>query len=363
MAGHDNASILRTGEQQANIAIAFIVLAWVFIALRVWTRTYMIANFGWDDATMILAGWVIVGQATYLQTVMFVKISLGIFFARIVVDRWHLLTIYVTVGLNIVSSTASFFYVLLRCGPNLDNYVYRQLAWKCTPRPLDRFFAYQSASVTTVTDCVFAVLPIFMLWNATMDRRAKLSVGFILSLGALGCICSMIRFQYVDGLTQIQDYFWNAANIAIWSTIEPGAGIIAGCLATLRPLLKTCMTQARSMRSSASRTSKSLSPSLPSSNKSSSRKYTTKNSTINTVSRQHAVPATDTFDHYLRTIGMSSGASGKGESTDNILLQPIAEIHDSLMQGPKQDAEPPAGYERKIPTIRDRPANRDANWQ
>lgn len=113
------------------------------------------------------------------------KISLGVFFARIVVKAWHLWTIYVNVALTIVSSTASFFYVLLRCGANLDIYVYKQLQNQCTPRGLDRFFAYQQAAVTTLTDCVFAVLPIFILWNASMNKRSKISVGLVLSLAAL----------------------------------------------------------------------------------------------------------------------------------------------------------------------------------
>lgn len=33
----------------------FLALAWFFILLRIWTRTWIIASFGWDDAAMILA--------------------------------------------------------------------------------------------------------------------------------------------------------------------------------------------------------------------------------------------------------------------------------------------------------------------
>ena len=38
-----------------RITAAFLVLAWVFVSLRVWTRTFLISNFGLDDATMIFA--------------------------------------------------------------------------------------------------------------------------------------------------------------------------------------------------------------------------------------------------------------------------------------------------------------------
>lgn len=55
MAIHDGNSIARRGEQQASVAIAFLTATWVFVVLRVWTRTYVIANFGWDDGTMVLA--------------------------------------------------------------------------------------------------------------------------------------------------------------------------------------------------------------------------------------------------------------------------------------------------------------------
>jgi hypothetical protein len=53
-----------------------------------------------------------------------------------------------------------------------------------------------------------------------------------------GVICSILRFRYVDGITRTDDFFWATVQIATWSTIECGASIIAGCLATLRPLLR-----------------------------------------------------------------------------------------------------------------------------
>jgi hypothetical protein len=56
MAVHDKESIQRRGKVQGDVAISFLVVTWFFIALRVWTRTYVISNFGWDDSTMILAG-------------------------------------------------------------------------------------------------------------------------------------------------------------------------------------------------------------------------------------------------------------------------------------------------------------------
>ncbi|KAH7066842.1 hypothetical protein BKA63DRAFT_453196 [Paraphoma chrysanthemicola] len=275
MARHSDDSTAKSGEQSERITIVFLALSWAFIMLRIFTRTYIMSNFGWDDSTMILAGlifavycaallyigsngggthildiprlqlltkWVVVSEATYIIATMTLKISLGIFFVRIVVKPWQVGIIYVNVGINIFSSAAAFFYCLFRCGPDLDRYAVQQVLDKCTPQTLDRFVAYQQAAVTTMTDLIFLIMPLIILWNANMSRQSKISVGFILSLAALGVICSILRFRYVDGLTQVDDFFWNAVNISIWSTIECGASIIAGCLATLRPLLKRIVT-------------------------------------------------------------------------------------------------------------------------
>jgi len=137
------------------------------------------------DHLQLLTKWVVVSEAAYVVAMMMLKISLGIFFARIVVKPWQLGIIYVNVAVNIFSSAAAFFYVLLRCGPNIDKYVEQQLSDKCMPMGLDRFVAYQQAAFTTLTDIVFITIPILLLWNANMSRESKVSVGFVLSLATL----------------------------------------------------------------------------------------------------------------------------------------------------------------------------------
>jgi uncharacterized membrane protein len=77
------------------------------------------------------------------MTFMILKISLGIFFARIVVKRWHFTLIYVTLGINILSSITTFFFSIFRCGTDLDMYLLNHLTGHCAPIPLDRFMAYQ----------------------------------------------------------------------------------------------------------------------------------------------------------------------------------------------------------------------------
>ncbi|CAI6336545.1 unnamed protein product [Periconia digitata] len=286
MSSSSSTRLARKGKQLQAIAIVFLSLSWVFIALRVWTRTKLRPNFGWDDWIMILAGmlfsiycasilyiegqggglhvtglqqlndltkWVIVSESAYVLTVLAIKISLAIFFKRIVVKQRHVRIIYTTVALTTVSSTAAFFYAIFRCGPDINNYATSQLENQCMSRTADRFCAYQHAAIGLLTDCVFVILPVPLLWSLNMERRSKIMVGVILFAATLGCICSAIRFRYVDGLTDVQNFFWAATNVSIWSTVEPGAGIMAGCAATLRPLLRLLFAKVQSIQSFSSK--------------------------------------------------------------------------------------------------------------
>jgi hypothetical protein len=56
----------------------------------------------------------------------------------------------------------------------------------------------------------------------------------------MGCIASsavVARFPYLPRFRQL-DFLYATVDIAIWSAVEQGLAITAGCLATVRPLLK-----------------------------------------------------------------------------------------------------------------------------
>lgn len=50
---------------------------------------------------------------------------------------------------------------------------------------------------------------------------------------------TIVRFPYINGLTNLADFLYATTDVAIWSTAETGIGITAACIATLRPLLRT----------------------------------------------------------------------------------------------------------------------------
>lgn len=54
------------------------------------------------------------------------------------------------------------------------------------------------------------------------------------------CIATLIRFKTIGLLAHNPDFLYATTDTVIWSTIEPAMGIIAGCLATFRPLIRKC---------------------------------------------------------------------------------------------------------------------------
>lgn len=69
-------------------------------------------------------------------------------------------------------------------------------------------------------------------------------MAFVLGLGAIASLATIVRVPYVVTLTQTNDFLFATVDVAIWSTVEPGVGITVVSLATLRPLFRSCLERA-----------------------------------------------------------------------------------------------------------------------
>jgi hypothetical protein len=176
------------------------------------------------------------------------KISLGIFYLRIVVSRWQKITVYATVGVATIFGCFYFFAVLFSCGVPAD-FLVNAIQQKCWGTPQGRFATNLSAgTINALSDFILATLPITLIRKACMPFPAKLSAGGILLLGCVGSAVSVVRLAYIRGMTYNIDFFEVGVNITLWSIIEAGLCITAASLATLRPLFRCCIdTTRRSM--------------------------------------------------------------------------------------------------------------------
>jgi len=120
----------------------------------------------------------------------------------------------------------------------------------------DASIAHSAVSFTA--DWILGLLPIFLLWNLQMNTRTKVSVAACLSLGLLSVqaslclychsrltffcragIATIVRIPYIKVLSLTDDFLFATTDVAIWSTVEAGLGLVAGGTATLRPLFRS----------------------------------------------------------------------------------------------------------------------------
>jgi hypothetical protein len=79
-----------------------------------------------------------------------------------------------------------------------------------------------------------------------------------------GSTATIIRIPYIKQLAQ-NDFLYSTTDVAIWSTVEPGIGITAAAMATLRPLFRAFLSRSKLFGSSTR--SRSGSNAWPSSSK------------------------------------------------------------------------------------------------
>ncbi|KAG9963405.1 hypothetical protein KCU61_g3758, partial [Aureobasidium melanogenum] len=280
------------------IGVFFLVVSWISFALRVYVRAFLIRSFGKDDWMMLitvclfticcslliaieqieqsgrpqraleegihsqlellndLMKYIISLMGLYILTTVTLKISLAIFFLRIVVRPWQRKVIYAATTVYAVYATAFAFVAVFQCGIP-TNFLIKEATGVCIRDDILQPLNYLHSLLNAISDWTFACLPVFVLWNAKIPRSAKISSGLLLSLGAIGSIISLVRIAYIPGLKSGPAFFTNAINIGVLSLTEPGLGMVAACLATLRPLFKNMMEKARTTNTSHS--SKSLS--------------------------------------------------------------------------------------------------------
>ncbi|PSR89050.1 hypothetical protein BD289DRAFT_366386 [Coniella lustricola] len=265
------------GPQIAAVTWTLMFMSTVATALRIYCRGWIIKAFGMDDwlavgsqiLFIVFCSYEITGvkygtgqhnadlpadsvpqamhmwwtcEPLYVLTNMMIKASIAIFLMRICVHRMHTLVIWITIGVTELYSLFFFLLFVLQCRPT-------SLFWlrysdnapdgTCLDASVvsDCFYGY--SAISCWTDWTYSILPIFLVWNLQMSKRIKVSVVLILAAGVIASSATIVRFPYLHTLTEVDDFLFATADVAIWSTVETGIGITASAVATLRPLLRS----------------------------------------------------------------------------------------------------------------------------
>jgi hypothetical protein len=179
--------------------------------------------------------YTLIYNSLYVLTTILFKISLAIFFLRIVVAKWQRRLIVISTAIFTAWSLAYMFIILFRCGPPKE-VLLNTARGKCLPMGIINPLLYVSGITNALMDVMFACLPTFILWHSQMPKKTKISCCILLSLGGLSCVASIVRIALLGGVVDQAHYLTNAINTGLVSVVEPGLAITAASLGTLRPL-------------------------------------------------------------------------------------------------------------------------------
>ncbi|RDW88221.1 hypothetical protein BP6252_00253 [Coleophoma cylindrospora] len=270
------------GSEVAIVAILFLALSWTFVGLRVYVRAVLTKAFGVDDwlalgalllfsvyTAFVLDGvhygtgrhitevpatdFVLGMKAWWLAEIFYVssttvlKISIGFFLLRVCIKTYQRVIIWVVMAVMGLFSTFYFILVIVQCQPS--SYFWTQYADTAGGSCLSASFisgsTYTHSAISVWADWTLGILPIFLVWGLNLNARTKVSVALILALGALGSTATAVRIPFIHQLTETQDFLYANVDVSLWSTVEPGIGITASAMATLRPLFVNFFTRSR----------------------------------------------------------------------------------------------------------------------
>jgi len=184
------------------------------------------------DGVMYFSLW----QLFYVASTVPVKASICISLLRITMNRLCRLILWGLIVLSCISTIMACIVVWSTCRPMAFTWDKTIKGGKCSTLEAVIALSYVVSGVNIVTDWTCAVMPAFILWDVQMRKKLKISVCIILGMGAVASTATLIRLKTIPAYRNANDYLYGIAEIAIWSVVEIGLGIIAGSVATLKPL-------------------------------------------------------------------------------------------------------------------------------
>ncbi|KAF2683650.1 hypothetical protein K458DRAFT_478057, partial [Lentithecium fluviatile CBS 122367] len=270
--------IVELGKVVFALIITLLILSWVTVGLRLWVRLRITRAPGWDDATMLFTlvlftcycafilvitcssaqsrvssaqkirqslVYIQLGGVFYILTTTFLKISLGLFFLRLLTKPWQVRLFYIILGISAGYGLYYFFETIFHCGNPARLGDALLGSKKCAPAAVALTSGYIYGVINVLADWTFTLIPIAILLDSDMDRRSKISVGIVMGFAAIGSISSILRMVYLKGLLIHGSISANSVRATIWATAEPGTGIIAASVAILRPLFRQIASDVR----------------------------------------------------------------------------------------------------------------------
>ncbi|KAI1387685.1 uncharacterized protein F4822DRAFT_430431 [Hypoxylon trugodes] len=273
------------GPRSVRVAIAFIVLDIVVVALRFATRLTYKVKLGLDDYIIIpalifslgmcavtilevkiadvghhlavlavrepdsLITWAKMGYAIeeiYCVAVALPKLSILASYLRIFTARSYRIATYMIGYIIVGTAIAGILTSLLSCRPFYARWNLDLAPTHCIN--IVRFWT--GINVPSIaTNIMMLILPWPTIWGLQIDKKQKIALSGIFVLASGGMVASIIRLiTTLQMKAMTDDGTWKSADIELWSVVESSSYLIAACLPVLRPIYISVIDNAASLK-------------------------------------------------------------------------------------------------------------------
>ncbi|RYO86468.1 hypothetical protein DL766_008129 [Monosporascus sp. MC13-8B] len=240
------------------VVTVFHALALLCVGLRVYAKIWATRAPWWDDVFIVCsaegglsiiqishglgkhqdtidrAHYKIFQHAAFWQSVIsatasltFLKVSIALSLLRLGFSKWYKWSLWAIIFASVcvfISGIFTFFF----CRP-LEGYWDKSLRAVVMVRG-----GLSNTAFNIVSDIALASLSVPVVWRLKMDRRTRLYVIGILSLGypavAMGIVKAVYQITY--GSTKDKTF---TQSVQFWGFLQPQLGIIAACATSLKP--------------------------------------------------------------------------------------------------------------------------------
>src|SRR5258708_6360094 len=105
----------------------------------------------------------------YAWSMLFLKVSLGFFFLRIVISKVQRRIIYTTVALSTFANLVASVWSVVNCR-NPNDFIFTIILQKCAPSATQLIIVYSQAIVNTTTDIILVCIPFSILRQSFLTR-------------------------------------------------------------------------------------------------------------------------------------------------------------------------------------------------
>ncbi|KAF9878008.1 integral membrane protein [Colletotrichum karsti] len=250
------------------VGIATTVIALVAVALRIFTRTFVVrGSLGLDDYLAMIAMalslsycglalhlvplgagkhlWDILTvdysppfllttlgiTITYSTSVSFSKLSILAFYLRLSPEKKFRLTVFILLGIVSAYTVVYQLIIIFQCRPV-------QMSWDITVKGtcIGKMIPMMTlGAANIIIDIIILLIPVRVVWSLQMARRQKVSLVLLFATGGFVCAAAIQRTVILPPLLESSDYTWDVPPQMIWGFIEVNAGLICAAVPALKP--------------------------------------------------------------------------------------------------------------------------------